>query len=184
VAFAAVLDANVLVPAALRDTLLRAAESYLYRPIWSRRILVEVERTLTNVIGLSQDQAAVLLEAIRAAFPEAEISGFDSLVDAMPLNPKDRHVMAAAVVAHSLCIVTLDVDDFPQTALDRFDIEVQSPDEFLRHLYDLDSERMVQIIVEQAADLRDPPLTPRQVCEHLRFVAPGFVNLVESRLPA
>ena len=46
------------------------AESYLYRPIWSREILVEVERTLTEAIGLSQDQAAVLLKAIRGAFPE------------------------------------------------------------------------------------------------------------------
>lgn len=183
-AVAAVLDANVLVLAALRDTLLRAAESYLYRPIWSRKILVEVERTLTNVIGLSQDQAAGLLEALCRAFPEAEISGFDSLVDAMPVNPKDRHVVAAAVAAHALCIVTLDVDDFPQTALDRFDIEVQSPDEFLQHLYDLDSERMVQIIVEQAVDLRDPAFTPRQVCGHLRVVVPGFVNLIATRLPA
>jgi predicted nucleic acid-binding protein len=184
VAFAVVLDANVLVPAALRDTLLRAAESYLYRPIWSRESLVEVERTLTGAIGLSQDQAAVLLGAIGTAFPEAEVGGFDSLVGTMPVNPKDRRVVAAAVAAHALCIVTLDVDDFPRTPLDRFDIEVQSPDEFLQHLYELDSERMVEIIVEQAADLRDPPLTPRQVCEHLRMVAPGFVNLIGSRLPA
>ena len=183
-AFAVVLDANVLVPAALRDTLLRAAESYLYRPVWSREILVEVERTLTGAIGLSQDQAAVLLEAIRGAFPEAEIEGFDSLIDTMPVNPDDRHVAAAAVAAHALCVVTLDVDDFPQTALDRFDTEVQSPDEFIQHLYDIDSERMVEIIVEQAADLRDPPSTPRQICEHLRIVAPGFVKLIESRLPA
>jgi hypothetical protein len=91
--------------------------------------------------------------------------------------------MAAAVAAHSLCIVTSNVDDFPQTALDRFDIEVQSPDEFLRHLYDIDSERMLEIIVEQAADLQDPPITPRQVCEHLRLVAPGFIKLIESHLP-
>jgi hypothetical protein len=31
----AVLDANALVPVAVRDTLLRAAEADLYQPIWS-----------------------------------------------------------------------------------------------------------------------------------------------------
>lgn len=34
-----VLDACVLVPIALADTLLRIAEHGLYRPLWSERIL-------------------------------------------------------------------------------------------------------------------------------------------------
>ena len=36
--YAAVLDACVLVPIALGDTLLRVAEKGLYRPLWSDRI--------------------------------------------------------------------------------------------------------------------------------------------------
>jgi len=41
--YAAVLDACVLVPTALCDTLLRLAEDQFYRPLWSPRILLEVE---------------------------------------------------------------------------------------------------------------------------------------------
>ncbi|TDB80270.1 PIN domain-containing protein [Micromonospora sp. KC721] len=40
----AVLDACVLVPSVLADTLLRCAEQDLYRPVWSRAILDEVRR--------------------------------------------------------------------------------------------------------------------------------------------
>ncbi len=39
--YAAVLDACVLVPNALCDTLLRFAESGFYRPLWSKQILEE-----------------------------------------------------------------------------------------------------------------------------------------------
>jgi hypothetical protein len=46
VALAALLDANVLWSAALRDTLLLAAESDLFRPAWTREILQEVSRSL------------------------------------------------------------------------------------------------------------------------------------------
>ena len=41
-----VLDACVLIPATLRDTLLRAAEQGMYRLHWSNQILEEVRRNL------------------------------------------------------------------------------------------------------------------------------------------
>lgn len=44
--FAAVLDASVLYPLPLRDTLLRVAEIELYDAYWSQRILDEVARNL------------------------------------------------------------------------------------------------------------------------------------------
>ncbi len=183
-AFSVLLDANVLVPAALRDTLLRAAESYLYRPIWTNEILAEVERTLANQIGLTEEQATALVTAIQEAFPDAAVEGYAGLIDGMTVSPEDRHVAAAAIVGRAQVIVTQNVDDFPQDALDPYNIEVQSPDEVLEHLFDLDPERMVQIIVEQAADLSDPPYTPMEICAHLRLFAPRFADLVEARLAA
>lgn len=41
--FSVLLDACVLVPFTLADTLLRQAEADLYRPLWSRKILEEVQ---------------------------------------------------------------------------------------------------------------------------------------------
>ena len=45
-AYAAVLDACVLYPASLRDTLLRFAAAEFYDLLWSDRILDEAERNL------------------------------------------------------------------------------------------------------------------------------------------
>jgi PIN domain len=47
-AFKVVLDANVLYPFSLRDTLLRLAERELYVLAWSERILDEVSRNLVD----------------------------------------------------------------------------------------------------------------------------------------
>jgi hypothetical protein len=44
--YAAILDACVLVPIALADTLLRIAEKGLYRPLWSDRILDEAQAAI------------------------------------------------------------------------------------------------------------------------------------------
>jgi hypothetical protein len=47
--YTAVLDACVLVPIALADILLRAAEKGLYRPLWSMRILAEAQAATEEV---------------------------------------------------------------------------------------------------------------------------------------
>lgn len=44
--FSAMLDACVLVPVTLADTLLRLAEASLYRPLWSARIITETVRAI------------------------------------------------------------------------------------------------------------------------------------------
>ncbi|WP_222851452.1 PIN domain-containing protein [Phytoactinopolyspora mesophila] len=51
--FVVVLDACVLVPISLADTLLRIAEVELYRPVWSQKILDEAR---TAVLGIHPDE--------------------------------------------------------------------------------------------------------------------------------
>ncbi len=46
---AVVLDACVLLPIALADTLLRIAEKGLYRPLWSDRILAETQAAIEEI---------------------------------------------------------------------------------------------------------------------------------------
>lgn len=67
--FGAVLDANVLIPAALRDTLLRAAQQGLYSPYWSEMILAEVERNLFWGGLTSAEQAQRLVDTLRRTSP-------------------------------------------------------------------------------------------------------------------
>ena len=67
--------------------------------------------------------------------------------------------------------MTLNTKDFPQDTLTReipaesvtpFEIEVQDPDAFLLHLWRLDASLIADIIVQQAADLGAPPVTPEE----------------------
>lgn len=180
--FRALLDACVLAPAALRDTLLRSAEAYLYEPLWSEPILAETERTLVGSLNVSVQDAADLTATLREAFPDALVTGFDDLVSAMTVDPHDRHVAAAAIVGHAQVIVTLNMKHFPSAGLVHYHVDAQSPDAFLTHLFTLDPETMLQIIRHQAADLQSPAMTPGQVCDALRTTVPGFVTLLRPLL--
>ena len=177
---AAVLDACVLFPAALRDTLLRAAEFGLYLPHWSGEILVELERSLVRSGRIDAARARRLVAAIRRAFEDAEVSGYEHLIEAMATSASDRHVAAAAIVAGARVIVTLNLRDFPATALAPHGVEAQSPDQFLQQLSAHDPTAMLQIIAEQAADLVSPPLTVNDILDELAIFAPKFATLMRQ----
>jgi predicted nucleic acid-binding protein len=127
------LDACVLIPMPLADTLLRMAQApRLYLPKWSQMIMVEVTRTLVNKWNMEPAKACRREEEIRRHFPEAWVDGFEPLIDVMTNDPKDRHVLAAAVWSHSELIVTYNRHDFPDAAVRPWEIDVQPPSTFLR----------------------------------------------------
>ena len=125
----------------LRDTLLRLAELELYAPLWSARIIEEMTRNLVEH-RITAERAARVELAMRAAFEDAEVdaSEIDRWEPAMTNDPKDRHVLAAAVAADSELIVTFDLDDFPAAACDPLGVEALHPDDFLLDLHDLRHE--------------------------------------------
>ena len=84
--FAVVLDTCVLYPAHLRDTLLRLTESELYRALWSADIIEELERNLIEVAGPSA--VGHLLGQMTAAFPDAEVIGYQALHDGLSCDPR------------------------------------------------------------------------------------------------
>jgi hypothetical protein len=71
VAFAVVLDACVLYPASLRDTLLRFASRDFFVPVCSGRILDEVERSVIADGRVSPEGAARLRAAMAGVFEDA-----------------------------------------------------------------------------------------------------------------
>jgi len=102
-----VLDACVLIPMPLADTLLRMAEApRLYLPRWSQRIMDEVTRSLIAKWDMAPEKARQREEELRRHFPEAWVGGYEPLIEAMTNDPGDRHVLAAAVRSHSDLIVT------------------------------------------------------------------------------
>src|SRR2546421_8388562 len=112
-----VLDACVLFNAALRDTLLRAAEAELYRAQWSQEIVDELVRNLVAEGRMTEDQARRLEAVLQVAFPEAFVKGYDTLIPALTCDHKDRHVLAAAIPAHAQLLVTTNLKHFPDRSL-------------------------------------------------------------------
>lgn len=97
---------------------------------------------------------------------------------------KDRHVLAAAVATHSQIIVTQNLKDFPSHLLKPLGVEAISADSFLMRLFEHNTETVVKIIVLQAEDLRNPPMTPLELLDRLELFAPTFTELVRRRLEA
>ena len=179
--YAAVLDACVLLPMPLCDTLLRLAEEpSLYRPLWSTNILEEVRKNLQEKLGRTAEQAQRRIAAMRTAFPEAEISvppellkAFESLPD-----PNDRHVLAAANRGGAHVIVTQNVKHFPEDCLQRFDILCHTADEFLIHQFHISPDEVLTKLDEQGANVSKDRIV---VTKMLRGIAPGFAKLVLER---
>ncbi|MEI2637724.1 MAG: PIN domain-containing protein [Microthrixaceae bacterium] len=155
--FSVVLDTCVLYPAHLRDTFLRLGERYLYRALWSADIVEELKRNLSEVADVSA--VGHLLDQMTAAFPDAEVTGYQSLINELTCDPKDRHVLAAAVRAHAAVIVTFNTTDFPDHSTEPYAIEVIHPDTFLLDLLDLAPGTVIADLSQQAAANRRSPRT-------------------------
>jgi len=143
--FIVLLDANVLFPFSLRDTLLRAAAAGFYQMRWSSRILDEVTRNLVATGAMPVEKARRLRAIMEREFPEAEVTGYEHLIAAMKNQEKDRHVAAAAVKASAQVITTWNLKDFGELPEG---VEAQSPDVFLCNLLDLDPESFVELLRE------------------------------------
>jgi predicted nucleic acid-binding protein len=181
VSFSVVLDTCVLYPAHLRDTLLRLAERGLFRPLWSADILDELVRNLMEA-GIGEESVSRLIGEMSGAFVDAEVGGYRSLIDSMACDPKDRHVMAAAVRADAGAIVTFNVADFPDAAVLEYELDVIHPDDFLMDVLDLAPRVVLGELALQAAANRREPKTVALLLDVLeRSGVPAFVDEVRRR---
>lgn len=175
-AFVALLDANVLYPAYLRDLLLRLAEAEVYQIRWSREILDEMSRNvLENRPGLTEESMERLVGFMEGAFPDAMVEGHEPLIPVMTNHPKDRHVLAAAIRGRADVIVTSNVRHFPPEACEPYDVDVQTPDEFLCYQWELeDTDHLLDVLEGWASRLKGPPLTLEELLETLARAVPKF----------
>jgi predicted nucleic acid-binding protein len=184
--FAALLDACVLVPNALCDTLLRLAESGFYRPLWSARILEETSTAIRRVHPeLDEARVERRLAAMSAIFEDALVNGWEQVCAGLDLpDPDDRHVLGAAIAGAAQSIVTFNVKDFPEASLAGTEVEVVHPDEFLLDQLDLFPGLAMQVLTEQAEALSNPPSDVAGVLNRLeRCGAPRFADAARLLLP-
>jgi predicted nucleic acid-binding protein len=156
--FGVLLDANVLYPAVLRDTLFRAAQAGLFRMILTDEILEEVRRNLVKNGECAEDRAERLISTIKWVFERNMIEQeYADIIPVMTNHEGDRHVLAAAVVCRAEVIVTFNLRHFPKEALAPYQIEAMHPDAFLCDLLETNISVMQKVLFEQAQALHNPP---------------------------
>ena len=160
--YTALLDACVLFPVAVCDSLMSVAATGLYAPKWTQRIEDEWTRSLEQKSGRPPGTYNVRRDAMRNAAPDWEVPdrAWMRIAQCLQLpDPDDVHVLAAAVAGHADCIVTANLKHFPEDALAPFGIQVIHPDEFLIAQMDLDPLCVLAAFKEQRARLKNPAYT-------------------------
>jgi predicted nucleic acid-binding protein len=136
--YTALLDANVLYPAPVRDIFLQLAQTDLFKAKWSQDIHREwIEALLRNEPHRDRSRLENTRNLMDRAVRDCLVTDYQSLIPSLHLpDPDDRHVLAAAIVGRCDVIVTYNLKHFPESALSPFHIEVQHPDVFLsNHLH-------------------------------------------------
>lgn len=153
-AFIVVYDANALVGNSLRDLLVRIAQTGLVQAKWTERILDEAfAAVLKNRPDIDSDKLLRVRELMVEAVPDCLIGGHEPLINGLQLpDPDDRHVLAAAIKAGAQVIVTAD-KDFTAEALEPWDIEAKSPDDFVLDQIDI-NDRVIWACIEAIVNSR------------------------------
>ena len=181
--FPAILDACVLVQAAVRDTLLRLFEQRLFLARWTDEIVDETVRTLQEKLGRTPEQTDHLVNELRTYFPDAWVEqGYRQLIPVMTNDEKDRHVLAAAVKVPCEVIVTYNRKHFFENSLRPFGIVAKHPDEFLIDLYHLNGEVVVHELHEQGAALRKPRTIGEVLAALETCQCTQFAQLIRAKL--
>lgn len=178
----ALLDANVLYSITLTDALLEVADTGLYRPTWSARIVDEAARNLKHRTQAKSHFAVDRrFSAMERVFPDAGVLDYESLESAMCCHEGDRHVMAAAVRARADVIVTDNLRHFPVECLGRFDLDAQSADEFLVHNYHVRSDLVFARLSAKVASYTNPSMSVADFARRLDAAgAPAFADVLRG----
>ena len=180
--FPAFFDTNVLYGALLNDFILELADRGLFRPLWSKDILFELAK---NLMKNGEDPTLVekRVGTMQRYFADAMVTGYDDMVPAMTNDPRDRHVLAAAVRGGAEVLVTFNTKDFPAESVEPFDLDVVHPDDFLLDQLDLYYEPTLRALVDLVEGYDSPAMTVDDFLLALtRAGVPKFVDAARAKL--
>jgi len=178
--FPVILDACVLAAPAVCDLYLRLAETpRLYTPHWTSEILTEVRRVQMTKYKRPFDarRADYWHFEVTHAFPEALVTGWEVLLPAMTNDPKDRHVLAAAVKVRSSLIVTFNLRHFPPSALKPHGVEAMHPQDYLLTLWSMSPAVVMAKLAAMARDSK-PGVELQDVLFRLAKTVPRFSSQI------
>lgn len=140
----------------------------LYTPKWSKHIFDEWEDVMKRN-GIVEKEIRKRIKWANMAFPDALVENYEFLIGALDLpDPKDCHVLAAAIKTNANIIVTNNLKDFPKKYLSTFGLSVKSADDFLTETIDLNQELAVNSFRKLVMNRKNPDLDEFQVLESFR----------------
>lgn len=168
VRFKCVLDTNVIYPIEIRDLLFWFAFYELYTPKWSKHIFDEWKDVMKRK-GVNDAEANNRAERANLAFPDALVTNYSGLIESLKLpDPKDRHVLAAAIKINANVIVTNNIKDFPEEYLKSFGLVAKTADDFLTDIIDLNPKEAVKAFKQLVLNRTNPDLDELEVLGILR----------------
>lgn len=187
------LDANVLYPINICDFILTASSHQLLaRPIVSIEILDEATR---NIAADRPDLEPARIErrftAVRAATDGHDQPITRRFADTSIINPKDRHVMAAALHHGVDYIVTN--DNHLQTEITAWLdhrprrhklVAAISPNQLTARLIDESPDEVVAVVTAMAARMRNPTRTVHEVVTAISNNLPAITAISPPKPPA
>jgi hypothetical protein len=152
----AVYDACVLYPFHLRNVLVQCAFDGLVGARWTDDIHAEWMRNLAaNSPGMSLERLERTRDLMKAALPDADVTGYQDLIPGLSLpDPDDRHVFAAAIAGKASLIVTWNLKHFPTADLRSYGVAAVSPDKFLVGLHSAYRNELIASVKRARLNLR------------------------------
>lgn len=143
-----------------------AAGGGLYRAKWTQDIHEEWTRNLAkDRPDLKPEQIARTRDLMDRSVPDCLVEGYEEIVPALKLpDENDRHVLAAAIVSGADAIVTFNLKDFPKPILDRYQLDLIHPDDFIFNQFGINDAAVLVSAQRCRLRLRNPP---RSVAEYL-----------------
>jgi predicted nucleic acid-binding protein len=170
--FTVVLDANVLFGSRLTSLLMELAMSGLFRARWSDHIHEEWMAAVSAKYGIPRENLTRRRDFMNASVPDACVTGYEDLIGALVLpDPKDRHVLAAAIRCGASAIVTFNEKDFPADAITKFGIHTRHPDDFILEVDGIDPGTLADAARHDLTHYKNPPLSVDDYIQGLRDCA-------------
>lgn len=179
------VDANVFVGITKRNLLLLANKYQLSDFRVSTAVIEEVRYTLERIRlkrkftpDEAREKAEITIRGILSQFSAGRIVrevNETYFPEDLP-DPKDRHVVEAALVCNADYKITDNVRDFPQSAISSFKFKVVTPDSYFSALFDKYPTKAFRILSELNQKLNDPALPFSTFIEKLE----NDIGLVET----
>jgi hypothetical protein len=168
--YTALLDANILYPAPMRDIFMQLTVDDLFRAKWTTDIHNEwIEALLKNEPHRERADLERTRDLMDKSTRDSIITGYGAIIPGLKLpDPDDRHVLAAAIVGRCDVIVTQNLKHFPKAALQTFGIEAQHPDNFLTNHLNLYTEQFCAAIRKVRLRLQNPPYSVEEYLATLK----------------